>query len=248
MALSDKVAPCLPMLRRYARALTGRQKSGDAYVGAVLQALVEDPAIIQGDDNLRVQLFHIFHRIWQTGSVGQQPARLTPSHRQALLLTVMEGFSSSEAGMIMSVSPEEIDTKVAAAMQEIEAQQGTKVLVIEDEPLIALDLEQIVEAAGHKVMKVATTHGEAVKAAHEDTPGLVLADIQLADNSSGIEAVSEILEQYTVPVIFITAFPDRLLTGERPEPTFLVTKPFKDTAVKAAISQALFFSPFVDAA
>jgi hypothetical protein len=44
-----------------------------------------------------------------------------------------------------------------------------------------------------------------------------------------------------VPVIFITAYPDRLLTGERPEPTFLITKPFQESTVQAAISQALFF-------
>jgi hypothetical protein len=44
-----------------------------------------------------------------------------------------------------------------------------------------------------------------------------------------------------VPVIFITAYPERLLTGERPEPTFLVTKPFRPEVVKAIISQALFF-------
>lgn len=244
MALSDKIAPCLPMLRRYARALTGTQKSGDAYVRAVLETLVEDPDLIQGDgDMIRVQVFHIFQRIWQTGSVEERPARITPEHRQALLLTVMEGFSAEDAATIMSVSPEEIDSKIAAAMEEIDAQQATKVLVIEDEPLIAMDLEQIVESLGHRVTTVATTQREAVDAAQEERPGLVLADIQLADNSSGIDAVKDILGRYSVPVIFITAFPDRLLTGERPEPTFLVTKPFQDTTVKAAISQALFFAP-----
>ena len=51
----------------------------------------------------------------------------------------------------------------------------------------------------------------------------------------------DILVEFQVPVIFITAFPERLLTGERPEPTFLITKPFQRSTVKAAISQALFF-------
>jgi len=72
-------------------------------------------------------------------------------------------------------------------------------------------------------------------------PGLVLADVQLADGSSGIDAVSDILGEFDVPVIFITAFPERLLTGERPEPTYLISKPFQPENVKAAISQALFF-------
>ena len=71
---------------------------------------------------------------------------------------------------------------------------------------------------------------------------MVLADIQLADGSSGIDAVNEILHsRFEVPVIFITAYPERLLTGERPEPTFLITKPFLPDMVKALVSQALFF-------
>ena len=49
------------------------------------------------------------------------------------------------------------------------------------------------------------------------------------------------MHEFKVPVIFITAFPERLLTGERPEPTFLITKPFQRSTVKAAIAQALFF-------
>lgn len=75
----------------------------------------------------------------------------------------------------------------------------------------------------------------------ERRPGLVLADIQLADGSSGLDAVDDILGLGDVPVIFITAYPERLLTGNRPEPTYLVTKPFQEATVRAAISQALFF-------
>ena len=90
---------------------------------------------------------------------------------------------------------------------------------------------------------IARTHSEAVELYHRTSPRMVLADIQLADGSSGIDAVNDILMNHAVPVIFITAFPERLLTGERPEPTFLITKPFQPETVKAAISQALFFHP-----
>ena len=102
-------------------------------------------------------------------------------------------------------------------------------------------IESIVRDLGHELTGVAVTRDEAVALAMEDRPGLVLADIQLADDSSGIDAVKDILAEFNVPVIFITAFPERLLTGERPEPTFLITKPFQRSTVKAAISQALFF-------
>jgi len=118
---------------------------------------------------------------------------------------------------------------------------ATDVLVIEDEPMIAMDLEGILEGLGHRVMGVARTHAEALKATSQEQPGLVLADIQLADGSSGLDAVNDMLRSFQVPVIFITAYPDRLLTGERPEPAFLITKPYQPDTVKAIVSQALFF-------
>jgi CheY-like chemotaxis protein len=130
---------------------------------------------------------------------------------------------------------------IATAGREIAAQVATDVLIIEDEPMIAMDLESIVEGLGHRVMGTARTHAEAVSAANQRKPGLVLADIQLADGSSGLDAVNEMLGSFAVPVIFITAYPARLLTGERPEPAFLITKPYQPDTVKAIVSQALFF-------
>ncbi|MGO7287781.1 response regulator, partial [Rhizobium ruizarguesonis] len=128
------------------------------------------------------------------------------------------------------------------ASQEISRQVATDIMIIEDEPLIAMDIEQMVESLGHRVTGIARTHAEAVALYNKTKPSMVLADIQLADGSSGIDAVNDILKTSSVPVIFITAFPERLLTGERPEPTFLVTKPFNPDMVKALISQALFFN------
>lgn len=125
---------------------------------------------------------------------------------------------------------------------EISRQVATDIMIIEDEPLIALDIEQMVEDLGHRVTGIARTHKEAVELYGRTNPKMVLADIQLADGSSGIDAINDILKVDTVPVIFITAFPERLLTGERPEPAFLVTKPFNPDMVKALISQALFFN------
>jgi len=75
----------------------------------------------------------------------------------------------------------------------------------------------------------------------ERPPGLILADIQLADGSSGLDAVNELLKVFEVPVVFITAYPERFLTGERPEPAFLISKPFQPAMVSAVASQALFF-------
>src|SRR5262245_30639513 len=256
MSLGQELAPHLPFLRRYARALTGTQNHGDAFVRATLEAIVAAPNDFPRDIDPRLGLYKTFHAIWSSanieedaGSGGQgeegmaqaRLARITPLSRQALLLTAMEGFTPDEAGYLIGVSADDVDALVAEALAEIERQTRAEVLIIEDEPIIAMDIETIVRDLGHSVTGVAVTRDEAVAQAMARRPGLVRADIQRADVSSGIEQVKDILTEFTVPVIFITAFPERLLTGERPEPTFLITKPFQRSTVKAAIAQALFF-------
>lgn len=259
MSLGQQLAPHLPFLRRYGRALTGSQSHGDQYVRATLEAIVAAPTEFPRDVDPRLGLYRVFHAIWASANYDEAPddltveggdseaiararlARITPLSRQALLLTAMEGFTPEDTAYLIEVESDEVETLVADALAEIEFQTRARVLIIEDEPIIAMDIETIVRDLGHEVTGVAVTRDEAFALAMEDRPGLVLADIQLADDSSGIDAVKDILAQFQVPVIFITAFPERLLTGERPEPTFLITKPFQRSTVKAAISQALFF-------
>ncbi len=168
-------------------------------------------------------------------------ANLSPRPRQAFLLVAVEGFSHPQAAEVLGVNDSEFSTLLDEASHEISRQVATEIMIIEDEPLIAMDIEQMVQSLGHKVVSIARTHTEAVRLFEQTQPRMILADIQLADGSSGIDAVNDILNTHSVPVIFITAFPERLLTGERPEPTFLVTKPFNPDMVKALISQALFF-------
>lgn len=259
MSLGQQLAPHLPFLRRYGRALTGSQTQGDRYVRATLEAIVAAPEEFPRDVDPRLGLYRTFQVIWGSAHVDARTpdnddeadggeavararlARLAPLSRQALLLTAMEGFTAADTAYLLGTTAGEIDGHVSAALAEIEKQTRARVLIIEDEPIIAMDIETIVTDLGHEVTGVAVTRDEAVALAMEDRPGLVLADIQLADDSSGIDAVKDILAEFSVPVIFITAFPERLLTGERPEPTFLITKPFQRATVKAAISQALFF-------
>ncbi len=255
MSLSQEIAPHLPYLRRFARALTGSQTAGDAYVVAALEAIVADPSVLPAEARLRPALYHVFLKIWSSIGPGletggelagasvaeQRVTALTPRPRQAFLLRTVEGFALEDVADILDVTVDEAAELVAEAGREIAAQVATDVLVIEDEPIIAMDLESLVEDMGHRVVGVARTHKEAVEQALRRRPGLVLADIQLADGSSGLDAVNEMIASMAVPVVFITAYPERLLTGERPEPAFLITKPFHIDTVRAAISQALFF-------
>ncbi len=257
MSVSEQIGVHLPFLRRYARALAGSQSSGDAYVRATLEAALADRDLLEEIGESRVALYRAFSRIWSTGHVetagadtgarGHEQAaqdrlaHVTPAHRQALLLTTLEEFSRGEAAEILGISPDEVDSYVAQAIREIDGETATDVLIIEDEPLISMQLEGLVTELGHNVIGTAATRSQALEIFAEKPAGLVLADIQLADGSSGIDAVEDLLKFGDLPVIFITAYPEKLLTGERPEPTYLVTKPFQESTVRAAISQALFF-------
>ncbi|MFG1402618.1 response regulator [Xanthobacter sediminis] len=239
----------IPSLRRYARALLGSQAAGDAAVQDTLSALIDGKVPLDSGVSPRVALHRAFHRVWNRKAApglpdlraDQRLQAMDVSSRVAFLLTAMEGFSYTEAASILGVPIEEVEAQVIAAQRDIDRQTATRVLIIEDEWVIALDLRSLVSDLGHEVVGVAPTRSKAVELAEAGDFGLVLADIQLADGSSGVDAVSDILGGCNVPVIFITAFPDRLLTGERPEPTYLITKPFLAETVKATIAQALFF-------
>lgn len=254
MSIAREIASHLPYLRRFSRALSGSQASGDAYVVATLEALIADSSVFDRALPGRIALYRIFLSLWSSTN-GARPVSasserssvevhldaLTPLPRQAFLLHTVEGFSLDEIAQILDKPATMVAELVEQAGREIAEQVATSVLIIEDEPIIALDIEAMVEDLGHDVIGIARTHKEAIALVKARRPGLVLADIQLADGSSGLEAVNEILQSVDVPVIFITAYPERLLTGDKPEPAFLITKPFQPAAVKAAISQALFF-------
>jgi DNA-directed RNA polymerase specialized sigma24 family protein len=252
MSKAHTVAQHLPYLRRYARALTGSQTSGDACVAATLEALVKEPKLLETEDLPRVTLFRHFSAIWGSIAVAVHPVanvkpaerhlgQMTAKPRQAFLLISLEGFSEEHAARILDVDRSTLRKLVEESGRELAAQIATNVLIIEDEALIALDLETLVESLGHKVVGIARTRTEATSIARANPPGLILADIQLADGSSGLDAVNDLINSFEVPVIFITAYPERFLTGERPEPAFLVSKPYQPATVSALVSQALFF-------
>ncbi len=263
MTLSTRIAPHLAYLRRYARAVTGSQTSGDAHVAAMLEALIADTAIFPRASSDRIAVYRLFSETFVGRRISiEEPnspfaweqraahnlAQVSPRPRQAFLLKAVEGFTVPQVAEILGVSEEEATMLLGRAGEEISAQVATDIMIIEDEPLIAMDIEQMVVSLGHRVTGIARTRTEAAELFRRDPPGMVLADIQLADGSSGIDAVNDILAATALPVIFITAFPEHLLTGERPEPAFLVTKPFDENMVKALISQALFFNEAAAAA
>lgn len=256
MSIAQTIRVHLPYLRRFARTLTGSQQIGDAYVATLLESLVSTPSDFPSNMPPRMALYHEFLRVWKSvrlegdhsdegpNSMAVAQSRINSISslpRQAFLLVAVEGFTSTETAGILEVGEDEVEKLLEIAGQEIAHQVATNVLIIEDELLIAMDLETIVTSLGHVVQEVATTKTEALAAVKRKKPGLILADVKLADGSSGLEAAKEIVADGEVPIIFITAYPEKVLTGERPEPTFLISKPFQRDTVMAIISQALFF-------
>ena len=254
-SISDQLGKFIPYLRRYARTLTGSQASGDAFAAAALEAILADRSVLDGTD-IKTGLFRVLYGIWasagapvEEGESGARAkaqkhlAKLTNNSREALLLYTIEGSSYGSIATIIGVDATEAETLVGIARQEMADSVTGSVMIIEDEAIIAMDIESIVADMGHRVTGIARTRDEAVALGRADAPDLILADIQLADNSSGIDAVNDLLAELGQrPVIFITAFPERLLTGDKPEPAFLISKPYTEDQVISAVSQAMFFS------
>lgn len=253
----DEIAAKIPYLRRYARALTGSQAVGDQYVRISLEMILENPDRLPERVDLQRELFRLLHHVRAKVSPDGAIARpstgdarvreildgLGGAERQVLLLVAVEGYAFADAAYILGVDEGRARDLFNRAQEDMRRQVSSAVLIIEDEKLIAADLKSILEGMGHTVCGQAAGESEAIALAARTKPRLILADIHLKDGDSGIVAVRKILRGLDVPIIFITAYPDELLTGQAPEPAFVITKPFRPESIVAAVSQALFARP-----
>ena len=242
----DELVRSLPYVRRYARALTGSQRAGDNLVAGSLKKMMADggeaerPAVPQPLAP-RYRLYQAVTSLFDAEHAGAPDAagRLPLKQRQLLLLTQLEEVPIDAAAAIVGIEPEQAGEELAQARALLHDAAATDVLIIEDEPIIAMDIEELVRDCGHSVIGVAATESEAVAIAMRSKPGLILADINLGLGGDGTSAVARILRRYQVPVIFVTAYPERLLTGETVEPAFVITKPFDPMTLAIATYQAV---------
>ena len=258
MTAMSAIGAQIPFLRRYAYALAGNQKTADSYVAACLETLLIDQAALPEGGSVRIRLYKLFHAIWssvqdgmslpaelvdENDGVHRNLARLPEFDRQALLLTALEGFYAGEAAEILGATQNEVERALDRAMAKAAPSLPGDVLIIEDEPLIAMDLSEIVEGLGHHVVNVATTRAEAVAAARVCRPSLIIADVSLSDRSSGIEAVADILREDAIPIVFVTAFPEKVRAARHLAVSEVVSKPFFPGSIQSAVSRALMFGP-----
>ncbi|NKC33047.1 PhyR family response regulator anti-anti-sigma factor [Falsiroseomonas selenitidurans] len=231
----------LPYGRRFARALTGSQAGGDALVGQALRGEIAVPAGIT-DPALGGRLA-LYAAICGIATIQAEEdaavSGLNRTQRMLLLLTSLEELEMEQAAAALGLPADQAARHVEAARSHLRAGAVARVLIIEDEPIIALDLQQLVEAAGHEVVGIAASEDEAVAIAGAERPSLVLADVNLGAGGDGTSAVARILQHHSAPVIFVTAYPERLLTGRDLEPAFIITKPFEPTTLAIATYQAV---------
>ena len=255
---AQEVRAAIPQLRRYARALAGTQQQGDEYVRICLETVLQEPERLRQSGDPKRDLFTAFHEVCR--GVGQsfhaagldlepeddplrrQLTTLPELDREVLLLVSLEGFTIDQAAAILDIDDAEASRCMASARMQIQQNTGARILIVEDESIIAMNIASVARSCGHTVVATAARKDRAIALAHEHQPNLVLADVQLQDGNDGIEAVREILRAIRAPVIFVTGYPERLLTGSGVEPTFVIAKPFAPETLRTAIGQALWLS------
>jgi CheY-like chemotaxis protein len=235
----------LPYARRYARALAGSQKEGDGLVAASLRELA--PNAPAHANNARYALYGAVSQRFSGAhhAFGSRVGQTEPGEainlvqRQLLLLTALEELKLPVAAQLLNLTVDKATELLDHARQSLRSAAAADVLIIEDEPIIAMDIEALVASCGHRVVGVASSEKEAVQIAARTRPGLILADINLGIGGDGAAAVARILQNHQIPVIFVTAYPERLLTGAVSEPAFVITKPFEPLTLAIATYQAV---------
>lgn len=238
-------------MRRYGRALSGCQRTGDL-LAAKAQRGARQKGLQISASGVRITLFSRFHSLWsdwQSETLGQTAARarmhgLEPNSREILLLRSIEGFSFCEIGQILCITVEQAERLFDIALNQMPYRVGTRVLIIEDDAMAALEMSACLSDMACIVTGVARTAIQAVEMARLNPPNLVIASETLADGSSGLSAAREISR--TAPKIrsvLVTPYPERFLTGKKPEPTFIIfQRPDLEDQVRSTVSQAFILS------
>ncbi len=239
-SMRQHLVRALPYVRRYARALAGSQRTGDRLVAESLTELMSmDAGAASGFRDPHHALYRLVTRRLERGGASARDDRLSLTQRALLLLTQLEELSVDDAAAVVGLDAADAADELGDARAHLRDSAETDVLIIEDEPIIAMDIEELVRSCGHRVVGVAATESEAVEIATRTEPGLILADINLGAGGDGTSAVARIMRHHQAPVIFVTAYPERLLTGEALEPAFVITKPFDPMTLAIATYQAV---------
>lgn len=230
----------IPYLRRFGAVVSNCQRQADLTVLLLMNELLHSFEFDEVADAPRAVLYKRFLEILPFAFGGRELPLPTPVSRQADLLISVEGFSHDETARILGVPVAQIPALLEAAYRDRAEGRRARILIIENEPRIAMELKRYSRELGHVVSGTAATRKRAMQIAQRDKLDLILSDERLGDGSSGVDVVRTIRGEKDLPVIFITGFPEVILSRQHEEPLFLIAKPCTADAVKAMISQALF--------
>ena len=118
----------------------------------------------------------------------------------------------------------------------------TNILIVEDEGIVAKDLQNCLKKLGYNVVGICSNGEESIKAVDSLRPNLVLMDIMLKGDLSGIEAAEQIRLQFNIPIIYLTAYADEdtLDRAKITEPSGYIIKPFKEIDLHTSIEMAIY--------
>lgn len=250
MAYIDEVIRHLPELRRYGYAMTGSREQGDGLVERTLMRLVADPGR-PGSDGARVGLFRTFHAVNGFPDPARQPeppprirdrlvlqvTSLPPETRAIFILGYVLRFTTEEVGRILDMDETTATETIRSARLQLMKFACARVLIIEDDYLIAQEIAHMVENVGQQVCGPVATYADAISCAAGEAPTLVLADIQLRNGRiDGLRAGSDVAREHQVPLYVITGYPERIAMDSDVRPARVFTKPFDYAALRGAIT------------
>jgi CheY-like chemotaxis protein len=122
--------------------------------------------------------------------------------------------------------------------------QTRKILIVEDENIIALDIRSMLEDLGYMVTAIASSGEESIRKASKIKPDLVLMDIKLKGSIDGVSAGEEIYRQFQIPIVYLTAYSDqstinRINSGKNGNPSTVINKPFDEGELQTVIDNTL---------
>ncbi|MFO1057374.1 MAG: response regulator [Dongiaceae bacterium] len=250
MSLYDALFQELPYLRWQAFAFTGSRQAGDEVVARCLTEISATPERLDPAQPRR-DFYRVFCRVarQEAGWREELPAEdddegrlwrglgdLPPVERHAFLLDAIQQFVPEDIAYILEIEVEAIRALLRRARAGLEHAQRPGVLIVEDDWLVALDMESAVVEMGFRVCGTARSEQEAVSIARLTRPDLILADVNLSTGGDGIKACEQICRSRPTSVIYVTGYPDKI---KREGGQLVVPKPFQVRSLSRAVREAL---------
>jgi len=122
--------------------------------------------------------------------------------------------------------------------------KNRKILIVEDENIIAFDIRSMLEDLGYMVSAIVSSGEESIQKASKMKPDLVLMDIKLKGSLDGVSAGQEIFRQFQIPIVYLTAYSDqatinRINNGRNGNPSTVINKPFDEGELQTIINTTL---------